>query len=72
VSVGFDRKLLQSKDKGDKRVLRMLRAEGFEQFILEHRIHVRQEMGLCERASQKLLMYSNNFLHKDLKTGPEK
>jgi len=50
----------------------MLRAEGFEQFILEHRIHVRQEMGLCERASQKLLMYSNNFLHKDLKTGPEK
>lgn len=63
---------MQSNDKGDKRVLRMLRAEGFEQFILEHRIHVRQEMGLCERASQKLLMYSNNFLHKDLKTGPEK
>ncbi|KAF4517764.1 hypothetical protein B566_EDAN002969, partial [Ephemera danica] len=59
-------------DKGDKRVLRMLRAEGFERFIIINRSVVRQEMGICERACQRLLFYSNNFLHKDLKTGPEK
>lgn len=63
---------MQVNDKGDKRLLRMMRAEGFERFILANRLQVRHEMGICERACQRLLFYSNNFLHKDLKTGPEK
>ncbi|KAG8224059.1 hypothetical protein J437_LFUL001136, partial [Ladona fulva] len=40
----------------------------FEEFVLSHRISLREELHLCERASQRVLMYSNNFLHKELKS----
>lgn len=46
-------------------------SEAFEQFVSEHRPRLR-EMQLCERASQKVLFYSNNFLHRCLKTEPSR
>lgn len=44
----------------------------FEQFVILQRQYLREEIKLCERACQKVLFYSNNFLHKKLKTEPEK
>ncbi|KAK2551864.1 hypothetical protein P5673_027104 [Acropora cervicornis] len=44
----------------------------FEEFVLEKRKYLRNEVKLCERATQRVLLYSNNFLHKRLKTDPSK
>ncbi|XP_061163691.1 uncharacterized protein LOC133172875 [Saccostrea echinata] len=44
------------------------RSRAFEVFVLEKRQYLRDVMKLCERGSQRVLMYSNNFLHKRLKT----
>ena len=44
------------------------RSRAFEAFVMEKRQYLRNEVKLCERGSQKVLMYSNNFLHKRLKT----
>ncbi|KAL1463937.1 hypothetical protein MTO96_027119 [Rhipicephalus appendiculatus] len=46
-------------------------SESFELFVNEHRPRLR-ELKLCERATQKVLLYSNNFLHRNLKTEPNK
>lgn len=46
-------------------------SEQFEQFVARHRPRLR-ELKLCERATQKVLFYSNNFLHRCLKTEPNK
>ncbi|XP_077499352.1 uncharacterized protein LOC144110371 [Amblyomma americanum] len=46
-------------------------SESFEQFVNEHRPRLR-ELKMCERATQKILFYSNNFLHRYLKTEPSK
>ncbi|XP_071449418.1 uncharacterized protein [Hetaerina americana] len=40
----------------------------FEEFVLSNRKFLREQLKLCERASQKVLLYSNNFLHKELKS----
>ena len=42
----------------------------FEEYILEKRKYLRETLKLCERATQRVLLYSNNFLHKKLKTDP--
>lgn len=42
----------------------------FEDFVLEKRKHLRNDLKFCERATQRVLLYSNNFLHKKLKTDP--
>ena len=42
----------------------------FEEYILEKRKYLRDTLKLCERATQRVLLYSNNFLHKKLKTDP--
>ena len=42
----------------------------FEEYVLEKRKHLRDTLKLCERATQRVLLYSNNFLHKKLKTDP--
>ena len=42
----------------------------FEEFVLEKRKYLRNDVKLCERATQRVLLYSNNFLHKRLKTDP--
>lgn len=47
------------------------RSASFELFVAEHRPRLRG-LKLCERATQKVLFYSNNFLHKALKTEPDK
>lgn len=44
----------------------------FEEFVLEKRKYLRNDVKLCERATQRVLLYSNNFLHKRLKTDPTK
>ncbi|XP_078357524.1 uncharacterized protein LOC144642437 isoform X2 [Oculina patagonica] len=44
----------------------------FEEYILEKRKYLRDTVKLCERATQRVLLYSNNFLHKKLKTDPSK
>ncbi|XP_062590313.1 uncharacterized protein LOC134251909 [Saccostrea cucullata] len=44
------------------------RSRAFEAFVLEKRQYLRDVMKLCERGSQRVLTYSNNFLHKRLKT----
>lgn len=46
----------------------MKRSARFESFILEKRTFLKKELRLCERATQRILCYSNNFLHKKLKT----
>ncbi|XP_022247033.1 uncharacterized protein LOC106463742 isoform X2 [Limulus polyphemus] len=48
------------------------RSVKFEEFVLQKRNYLKHSLGLCERATQRVLMYSNNFLHKRLKTEPEK
>lgn len=44
------------------------RSKAFTTFVLEKRLYLKNEVGLCERGSQRVLLYSNNFLHKKLKT----
>ncbi|XP_033732458.1 mucin-22-like [Pecten maximus] len=44
------------------------RSKAFEEFVLSQRTYLKNDIKLCERAVQKVLMYSNNFLHKKLVT----
>ncbi|XP_072344853.1 uncharacterized protein [Scyliorhinus torazame] len=48
------------------------KSKAFEEFVLKNRMVLKTELRLCERATQRILGYSNNFLHKKLKTDPEK
>ncbi|XP_043576438.1 uncharacterized protein LOC122564953 [Chiloscyllium plagiosum] len=48
------------------------KSKAYEEFVLKHRLVLKNELKLCERATQRILGYSNNFLHKRLKTDPEK
>ncbi|XP_078082391.1 uncharacterized protein LOC144502398 [Mustelus asterias] len=48
------------------------KSKAFEAFVLKNRIVLKTELKLCERATQRILGYSNNFLHKKLKTDPGK
>jgi len=47
------------------------KSKEFEDFVLTKRIVLRNDLKLCEKAAQKLLSYSNNFLHKRMKTDPD-
>eukprot|EP00061_Rhincodon_typus_P010312 g34510.t1 len=47
------------------------KSKAFEEFVLKHRMVLKNELKLCERATQRILGYSNNFLHKKLKTDPQ-
>ncbi|XP_033119138.1 probable basic-leucine zipper transcription factor Q [Anneissia japonica] len=44
------------------------KSKEYEEFVLKKRQYLRNELNLCERAVQKVLLYSNNFLHRRLKT----
>ncbi|KAG1682627.1 hypothetical protein GQR58_010756 [Nymphon striatum] len=46
--------------------------ENYVKFVFENRQYLRHDLKLCEKATQKILCYSNNFLHKKLKTEPGK
>ncbi|XP_074829883.1 uncharacterized protein LOC141999908 [Natator depressus] len=48
------------------------RSLAFEDFVLKNRRVLCEELKLCERATQRILGYSNNFLHKKLKTSSQK
>ncbi|KAJ4429669.1 hypothetical protein ANN_21870 [Periplaneta americana] len=74
VTAGQEVKLGTEKDSKQKpqmpRGLQKRRSKGFEDFVLKNRRYLREELHLCERAAQRILTYSNNFLHKKLKTSP--
>jgi hypothetical protein len=40
----------------------------FTEFVLETRKTLKTQLGLCEETVKRILGYSNNFLHKKLKT----
>ncbi|XP_067942879.1 uncharacterized protein [Watersipora subatra] len=44
------------------------RSKLYEAYVLQHRPRLREELQLCESTAQKILGYSNNFLHKSLIT----
>lgn len=44
------------------------RSELYESFVMTERLKLRGDLKLCEHTTQKLLSYSNNFLHKSLAT----
>ena len=46
------------------------KSKEFEEYVLTKRVVLRNDFKLCEKASQKILSYSNNFLHKRMKTDP--
>lgn len=46
------------------------KSQEFEDFVLSKRDYLRHELKLCEKGCQKILSYSNNFLHKRMKTDP--
>ncbi|XP_078496952.1 uncharacterized protein LOC144753023 isoform X1 [Lissotriton helveticus] len=48
------------------------RSKAYEEFVLKNRKELRQGPKLCEKAVQRILGYSNNFLHKKPKTNPQK
>lgn len=47
------------------------RQKDYEHFVLNTRQLLREKLHLCERACQRILLYSNNFLHKRLKSTPD-
>lgn len=47
------------------------RSKKYEDFVLKMRTVLRTNYSLCEKAAQKLLGYSINFLYKKLRTNPE-
>ncbi|KAL8602070.1 hypothetical protein ACOMHN_007340 [Nucella lapillus] len=44
------------------------RSKRFETFVLQQRKRLKHDLHFCEKATQRILCYSNNFLHKKLKT----
>jgi len=44
------------------------KSKAFEEFVFTKRQFLKHNLKLCERAAQKVLVYSNNFLHKKLIT----
>eukprot|EP00111_Clytia_hemisphaerica_P006455 TCONS_00018742-protein len=48
------------------------KSKEFEDYVLNKRVMLRNDMKLCEKAAQRILSYSNNFLHKRMKTDPNK
>ncbi|XP_065646478.1 uncharacterized protein LOC100198790 isoform X2 [Hydra vulgaris] len=48
------------------------KSKEYEDYVLQKREFLKGTMKLCEKGVQKILSYSNNFLHKRMKTDPEK
>ncbi|XP_041048883.1 uncharacterized protein LOC121280770 isoform X3 [Carcharodon carcharias] len=72
----YDENQVQQLDKSRKGGIGLgngqRKSKAFEEFVLKNRTTLKNELKLCERATQRILGYSNNFLHKKLKTDPEK
>ncbi|RZF47081.1 hypothetical protein LSTR_LSTR004481 [Laodelphax striatellus] len=45
-----------------------LRSKDYEEFVFANRNRLKNEYSMCERGCQRVLCYSNNFLHKQLKS----
>lgn len=46
------------------------KSKEFEAFVCNERNHLRNDLKFCEKAVQRVLFYSNNFMHKKLRTEP--
>ncbi|XP_060697109.1 uncharacterized protein LOC132825715 isoform X2 [Hemiscyllium ocellatum] len=72
----YDENQVEQLEKPQKRCIGLgngqRKSKAYEEFVLKHRLVLKNELKLCERATQRILGYSNNFLHKRLKTDPEK
>ncbi|XP_037079137.1 uncharacterized protein LOC119100131 [Pollicipes pollicipes] len=42
----------------------------YERLVLQQRLRLKEELSLCETAAQRVLLYSNCFLHRRLRTDP--
>ncbi|RUS91458.1 hypothetical protein EGW08_000782 [Elysia chlorotica] len=51
------------RQRGEKQDPNLVSQKKFENFILVHRSKLKK-IGICERGCQRVLCYSNNFLHK--------
>ncbi|XP_030853674.1 uncharacterized protein LOC115929231 [Strongylocentrotus purpuratus] len=70
----YNREEVLSKGKGQRKVglgNGHRKAKEYEDFVLANRKILRGDLRMCERATQRILLYSNNFLHKRLKTDPQ-
>ncbi|XP_065068208.1 uncharacterized protein LOC135693605 [Rhopilema esculentum] len=47
------------------------KSKQFESFVLDQRSRLKVKYGFCETGTKRVLLYSNNFLHKRLKTDPD-
>ena len=47
------------------------KSKPFESYVLEQRAWLKEKYGFCETGTKRVLLYSNNFLHKRSKTDPE-
>ncbi|XP_071481899.1 uncharacterized protein [Diadema antillarum] len=69
----YNREEVLSKGKGQRKVglgNGHRKSKEYEDFVLSTRKVLRGDLRMCERATQRILHYSNNFLHKRLKTDP--
>nr|XP_048678316.1 uncharacterized protein LOC125623293 isoform X3 [Caretta caretta] len=62
----------QPESRGAQEEESQRRSLAFEDFVLKNRRVLREELKLCERVTQRILGYSNNFLHKKLQTSSQK
>lgn len=62
---------LKNNDLISNQSERKQRQRDYEHFVLETRQILREKLRLCERACQRILLYSNNFLHKRLKSSDQ-
>nr|XP_054769989.1 uncharacterized protein LOC129277838 [Lytechinus pictus] len=70
----YNREEVLRKGKGQRKVglgNGHRKAKEYEDFVLSNRKVLRGDLRMCERATQRILLYSNNFLHKRLKTDPQ-
>ncbi|XP_034255427.1 uncharacterized protein LOC117653695 [Thrips palmi] len=66
----YDSEQRSKEDTSINPTERKHRQKEYEHFILDTRQALRENLRLCERACQRILLYSNNFLHKRLKSTP--
>lgn len=67
-NLGFSSFLVECRSRNIGLGNGMKKSKLFEEFVMEKRLYLKETLKLCERAVQKILIYSNNFIHKKLKS----
>ncbi|XP_063235864.1 uncharacterized protein LOC134538462 isoform X2 [Bacillus rossius redtenbacheri] len=65
-------KVTTAKGQTSSSCVRLRRSAKFENYVLTTRRYFKEQLKICEKACQRVLCYSNNFLHKRLKALPGK